>query len=100
MAETKGSEKAGWAAAASLPFTLGFKIPAEKHTQDKAQDKNRDKEDRRPTKDDKWEEDLKESHCLWLGGGEWLGMVGPKVVLWENWKQKRRERENFNMNLL
>ncbi|XP_042862733.1 E3 ubiquitin-protein ligase TRIM37-like isoform X2 [Penaeus japonicus] len=53
MAETKGSEKAGWAAAASLPFTLGFKIPAEKHTQDKAQDKNRDKEDRRPTKDDK-----------------------------------------------
>lgn len=56
MAEIKGNEKAGWtaaaAAAAGLPFTLGFKMPAEKHTQDKASDKHRDKEDRRPTKDD------------------------------------------------
>ncbi|KAK8739176.1 hypothetical protein OTU49_003513 [Cherax quadricarinatus] len=54
MAETKGSEKGSWAAAAAgLPFTLGFKVPAEKHTQDKAQDKSRDKDDKRPTKDDK-----------------------------------------------
>ncbi|XP_045119065.1 E3 ubiquitin-protein ligase TRIM37-like isoform X3 [Portunus trituberculatus] len=55
MAETKGSEKVGWAAAAAgLPFALGFKMPAEKHTQDKAQDKGRDKDDsRRPTKDEK-----------------------------------------------
>lgn len=55
MAETKGSEKVGWAAAAAgLPFALGFKMPAEKHTPDKAQDKGRDKDDsRRPTKDEK-----------------------------------------------
>ena len=57
MAEVKGGEKVGWAAAAAaagLPFTLGFKVlPAEKHTQDKTPDKHRDKEDRRPTKDDK-----------------------------------------------
>lgn len=77
MAETKGSEKAGWAAAASLPFTLGFKIPAEKHTQDKAQDKNRDKEDRRPTKDDKWKEDIKESLSVaaWWREGKMVGKV-------------------------
>lgn len=57
MAETKGSEKVGWAAAAAgFPFALGFKVPAEKHTQDKAQDKARDKDDaRRPTKDEKRE---------------------------------------------
>ena len=57
MAETKGSEKVGWAAAAAgFPFALGFKVPAEKHTQDKAQDKTRDKDDaRRPTKDEKRE---------------------------------------------
>ena len=55
MAETKGSEKVGWAAAAAgLPFALGFKMPSERHTQDKAQDKSRDKDDsRRPTKDEK-----------------------------------------------
>lgn len=56
MAETKGGEKVGWvaaAAAAGLPFALGFKVPAEKYTQDKTSDKHRDKEDRRPTKDDK-----------------------------------------------
>ncbi|KAG0695213.1 E3 ubiquitin-protein ligase TRIM37 [Chionoecetes opilio] len=55
MAETKGSEKVGWAAAAAgFPFALGFKMPTEKHTQDKAQDKGRDKDDtRRPTKDEK-----------------------------------------------
>lgn len=57
MAEIKGSEKAGWAAAAAgLPFAFGFgfKVSAEKHTQDKTtQDKSQHKDDRRPTKDNK-----------------------------------------------